>query len=140
MLTGRCLCGACTYTIVGDPIIVAHCYCLDCQKISGAGHATGAMFPEHAIRIAGEPTRFSLASEAGNSVTRLFCGTCGSPLFGMNTGMPGVMTVTLGTLDAPDGLAPHVAIFARSRRAWDAFDPTIATFDNQPDWKPDDGS
>lgn len=138
MLTGRCLCGACTYEISGEPIVVAHCHCLDCQRLSGAGHSTGAMFPEDSIAISGEPALFTLTSESGATVTRLFCGACGSPLFGRNTGMPGVMTVTLGTLDASDGLTPQVAIFARSRRAWDTPDPGVATFEAQPGWAPGD--
>ncbi|WP_436210595.1 GFA family protein [Bradyrhizobium sp. LjRoot220] len=93
MLAGRCLCGACTYTIEGDPVVVAHCHCRDCQRFSGAGHTSGAMFAESGVSIAGNPARFILTSEAGNTVTRLFCGECGSPLFGSNSGMPGFMTV-----------------------------------------------
>ena len=138
MLTGRCLCGACSYEIAGDPIVVAHCYCLDCQKLSGAGHTTGAMFPEDGIRVFGEPAHYAVVSEAGNTVTRMFCGTCGSPLFGKNTGLAGMMTVTLGTLDVSEGLVPAVAIFSRSRRTWDRLDPSVATFDAQPTWKPAD--
>jgi hypothetical protein len=138
MLTGRCLCGTLSYEIVGDPVVVAHCHCLDCQKLSGAGHTTGAMFSEEGVTIFGDPARYSMKSEGGATVTRLFCATCGSPLFGKNTGMPGVMTVTLGTLDSSDDLIPQVAIFTRSRRAWDMPDPSIAAFPAQPDWKPAD--
>lgn len=138
MRTGRCLCGACDYEIDGDPVVVAHCHCRDCQRLSGAGHATGAMFPQSGVRLRGEVGRYELRSELGNTVTRLFCPACGSPLFGMNSGMPGFMTVTLGTLDAPDDLTPQVAIFARSRPAWDAMDTALATFDAQPGWKPDE--
>ena len=138
MLTGRCLCGACAYELEGEPVVVAHCHCLDCQRLSGAGHSTGAMFAESNIRHSGKPATFAMTSEAGNIVTRLFCGTCGSPLFGKNSGMPGVMTVTLGTLDASDTLKPQVAIFARTRRAWDVMDESIATYDSQPGWKPSD--
>src|SRR5213596_2842825 len=119
MWTGRCLCGACAFTIEGDPIVVAHCHCLDCQRLSGAGHTTGAMFEAAGITITGEPAAYKLTSDAGNTVTRLFCSACGSPLFGKNSGMPGVMTVSLGALDDPDGLVPQVAVFARTRRAWD---------------------
>lgn len=138
MLTGRCLCGAISYEIDGDPVVVAHCHCRDCQRLSGAGHTTGAMFPDAGIRLRGEPASYSLTSEAGNTVERLFCGRCGSPLFGRNTGMPGFMTVSLGTLDPSDGLTPQAAIFARSRRSWDVMDPTLPTFDVQPGWKPAD--
>lgn len=136
MLTGRCLCGAISYEIDGDPVVVAHCHCLDCQRLSGAGHTTGAMFPEAGVRLNGEPATYSTKSEAGNTVERLFCGRCGSPLFGRNTGMPGFMTVSLGTLDSPDRLTPRVAIFARTRRRWDVMDSTLPTFDAQPEWKP----
>ena len=136
MLTGRCLCGACAYSIDGEPIIVAHCHCLDCQRLSGAGHTTGAMFSEEGVTLAGTPATFTLTGDSGATVTRLFCGTCGSPLFGKNTGMPGFMTVSLGTLDAPDALRPQAAIFARTRRGWDVMDPSLPTFDAQPGWKP----
>jgi hypothetical protein len=138
MLTGRCLCGACSYEVDGDPLVVAHCYCVDCQRLSGAGHTTGAMFPEASLAIQGTLTSFSLTSGSGSTVTRLFCGRCGSSLFGKNTGMPGFITVAVGTADPPDNLTPQVAIFARTRRPWDIIDPTVETFDEQPGWKPGD--
>ena len=139
MLSGRCLCGRCSYEIEGEPIIVAHCHCLDCQRLSGAGHTTGAMFAEQGVTLAGEPSTYLSESEGGNTVIRLFCGSCGSPLFGKNTGMPGFMTVTLGTLDDPNLLQPQVTVFARTRRTWDVMDTELATFDGQPNWKPLDG-
>ena len=66
MLTGRCLCGACAYEIEGEPVVVAHCHCLDCQRLSGAGHSTGAMFAESNIyertlrEVCGSEERFRL--------------------------------------------------------------------------------
>ena len=139
MRTGRCLCGACSYEIDGAPIVVAICHCLDCQRLTGTGHSTGAMFAETGIRISGQPSAYRMESNAGNMVTRLFCGICGSPLFGRNSGMPGVMTVAMGTLDDSGGMLPQVAIFARSRRDWDFPNPDLVSFDAQPGWKPDDG-
>lgn len=139
MRTGRCLCGRCVYEIDGEPVVVAHCHCLDCQRLSGAGHVTGAMFPESGVRLRGEPASYDLTSDAGNMVTRTFCPTCGSPLFGKNSGMPGFMTVSAGTLDQSDNLSPQVAIFTRTRRAWDLIDETLPKFEGQPAWKPADG-
>jgi len=57
----------------------------------------------------------------------------------MNTGMPGLMTVCVGTLDNSEALIPQVAVFARARRGWDAMDPALPTFEDQPSWKPSDG-
>lgn len=132
MLTGRCLCGDCTYEIDGDPVVVAHCHCSDCQRLSGAGHTTGAMFAEAGVRMGGPIASYVLVSEAGNQVTRMFCRGCGSPLFGRNSGMPGFITATAGTLDQSEGLSPQVAIFARNRRSWDRMDSGLATFEAQP--------
>jgi len=97
------------------------------------------MFAEDGVSLSGDPATFSLMSEGGNTVTRLFCDKCGSPLFGKNSGMPGFMTVSLGTLDTPDLLTPQVAIFARTRRHWDVMDTSLPTFDTQPGWKPAGG-
>ena len=139
MLTGRCLCGECSYEIEGEPIVVAICHCVDCQRLTGAGHATGAMFAELGVRVHGTPSIYSTSSDAGNTVTRLFCGTCGSPLFGKNSGMPGFMTVMMGTLETSENLTPQVAIFTRSRRVWDANNPAVQSFEAQPTWVPKDG-
>ena len=76
------------------------------------------MFAEDGIRLKGEPATYSMTSEAGN------------------TGMPGFMTVMMGTLDSSEGLKPQVAIFVRSRRHWDATDQAVQTFDAQPNWSP----
>ena len=138
MLTGRCLCGECSYEIDGDAIVVAQCYCLDCQRTSGTGHSTGAMFAEDGVRISGNPATFSVTSESGNAVTRLFCGTCGSPLFGKNTGMPGFVTVTMGTLDTSDDLLPQVAIFTRTSMPWDTTSSSVQSYEAQPSWRPAD--
>lgn len=136
MRTGGCLCGACKYEIDGDPVVVAHCHCIDCQKLTGAGHATGAIFAEDRIRLSGPSTSYSMPAESGNKVTRIFCSTCGSPLFGRNSGMPGYMTVSLGTFDSSNDLTPQVVLFARSRRPWDIMDEALPTYATQPDWKP----
>jgi hypothetical protein len=97
------------------------------------------MYAESGIRLSGDYASYEMLSNAKNRVTRLFCGTCGSPLFGKNSGMPGVMTVTLGTLNASTEMIPQVEIFTRTRRDWDWPNPAIQSFDEQPDWKPEDG-
>ena len=140
MLEGGCLCGAVTYKISGAPIIVAHCYCRDCQRVTGAGHTTGAMFPAEAIKVTGAMSEYRSKGDSGSTVSHLFCATCSSRLFGKNTNMPGVMTVGAGTLNDPGAVTPQVAIFARSRPPWDAPDPNAQSFDTQPAWKPEDGA
>jgi len=133
---GRCLCGGVKYEVEGIPQIVAQCHCVDCQRLTGAGHSTGAMFPENRFRLQGIVGKYELQSEHGNTVTRVFCPTCGSPILGKNTGMPAFVTVSLGTLEDSSDFKPVVAIFARNRKPWDMPDESIQTFEDQPSWKP----
>lgn len=135
--TGRCLCGAVAFEATGAPIVVAHCHCNDCQRVTGAGHSTGAMFPLERFKISGPVGEHKLKSDAGNEVTRVFCPTCGSPILGRNTAMPGFVTISLGTFDDSSMFVPGVTIFARNRKPWDAMDAAVPTFDAQPQWRPE---
>jgi hypothetical protein len=135
---GQCLCGAVQVEADGAPIVVAHCCCLDCQRLTGAGHSTGATFPAARVRLTGELREFALTSEAGNAVTRVFCPSCGSPILGRNSGMPGFVTLSLGLLCDSSAFEPAVTIFARSRRPWDPLDAAVPSFDAQPPWRPGD--
>jgi hypothetical protein len=137
MRVGRCLCGAVRYELDGEPLVVAHCYCQDCQKVSGAGHSTGAMYPVERARVIGVVAEFEFETPA-SIVTRTFCPKCGSPLHGRNTRMPGVLTFTAGTLEDPNCVRPQVGIFTRSKRHWDVTNAEVAEFETQPAWKPGD--
>lgn len=134
---GGCLCGAVRYEAEGQPLVVAHCHCRDCQRGSGSGHSTGAMFPAGQLRLTGHVAEYKLTSNNGNEVTRVFCPTCGSPILGRNTAITGFLTITLGTLDDSSEFEPKVAVFARNRMPWDAMDERLSTFETQPDWKPE---
>jgi hypothetical protein len=95
------------------------------------------MFPMDRFSIRGPVREYRLKSEAENEVTRVFCPSCGSPIRGRNTAMPGFVTISLGTLDDSSMFEPVVTIFARNRKPWDAMDDSIATFEAQPQWRPE---
>lgn len=135
---GHCLCGKVRYTVRGDSVIVAHCHCDDCQRLTGSGHSTGAMYAVESLSLEGEVSEYELISNNGNRVTRVFCPSCGSPILGKNSGMEGFATLSLGTMDDSSDLIPEVTVFARNRKPWDAMDESIPAFDAQPGWKPRD--
>ncbi len=138
-ITGGCLCGVVRYEVKGQPLIVAHCHCSDCQRVSGAGHTTGAMFSADNFSLTGKVAEYKLMSNNGNEVTRVFCPACGSSLYGRNSGAEEYLTITLGTLDDSSRFEPDVTVFARNRKSWDVMDEAIPTFGTQPAWKPNDG-
>ena len=95
------------------------------------------MFPSDAVTVNGKTREFKYASGKGNQVTKGFCGVCGSPVYGKNTGMPGHLTLSLGTMDDTSGLDIEVVIFDRDKPHWDQPGPDVVSHATQPDWKPD---
>lgn len=136
--TGRCLCGAVSYTANGRPIIVAQCHCDECRRLSGTGHTVGAMFSADAVTLSGNLSEFKYQSDKGSEVTKAFCIECGSPIYGTNTRIPDHLTLTLGTMDDAAGLDVQVVIFERDKKHWDQLGPDVMSFAAQPDWNPED--
>jgi len=136
---GGCHCGSVRYQAEGVPVVIAHCHCQDCQRLSGTGHTTGAMFEVSNFKLTGKVAEYCLTANNGNRVTRVFCPNCASPIYGRNSGSSDYLTISLGTLDDCSLFEPQVTIFARNRKPWDAMDEALPTFATQPDWKPSDG-
>jgi hypothetical protein len=104
---GGCLCGAIRYEITADPMIAGQCQCLDCQHETGGGHASFAAFPADAVKLTGTPRFYEVKAGSGNINRRGFCPTCGSPLVSNTSAMPGVTTISAGSLDDPSLFKPQ---------------------------------
>ena len=118
-ITGGCHCGAVRYAVAAEPLMGGHCYCTTCQKLSGAGHASHLAFPEAAVAVTGPVATYACPADSGATVTSGFCRTCGSPVWGRSTGMPGMLTLRAASLDEPERFVPQLAVFTRSARGWD---------------------
>jgi hypothetical protein len=130
--SGGCLCGAVRYEIDGDPVFAGHCHCADCQKATGTGHVSVVALPSGAVRIAGETKAYAVTADSGLPYARNFCPECGSLVFGIADAMPGVVTITAGTLDDTSLFEPQMVIFTRSRPAWDRIDSGLPEFEAMP--------
>ncbi|MEP3047371.1 MAG: GFA family protein [Roseibium sp.] len=135
--SGKCLCGAFSYVAYGKPVIVAQCHCEECRRLSGTGHTVGAMFSSDEVILDGALTEFEYISENGSRVTKAFCTTCGSPIYGRNTRLPDHITLTLGTMDDANELSVEVVIFERHKQLWDQLGEDVISFLTQPDWTPE---
>src|ERR1700683_2812705 len=79
--TGGCLCGAIRYESGGEPAFSLPCHCRDCQRQSGAAYVAAVRMPSAEFRITrGTPKRYVVKSDAGNDISRVFCGEGGAPL------------------------------------------------------------
>ena len=110
--TGGCLCGAIRYEITGEPVRAAHCHCDECRRATGSSFATVAFFKEEDVKvIQGTPKHFFHPADSGNTMTKEFCGNCGSQVLGAGSGSPGVRSVRVGTLDDASFVKPQMNLY-----------------------------
>lgn len=131
-LKGGCLCGAVRYEVTAAPAMAGFCCCESCRKLSGSGHAFHALVPEAEMEISGNVREFEWKADSGNTVVTSFCPTCGSPLFGKSSGMPGMVTFRVASLDTPEAVSPQMAVYTKRLLAWDQFDPALPAFQEMP--------
>ena len=116
MMTGGCLCGAVRYEAAGEPVFAGLCHCRDCQRATGAGHASYMGMARANVKVTGEVRTFSVTADSGKQANRQFCPICGSQIFAADGATPDIFA---GTLDDPSQFNPNAAIYVRSRPHWD---------------------
>lgn len=130
--TGRCLCGAVTFTIRSQPVGMGQCHCKDCQKASGTGHMSLARFRRSDVTIVGKTASYPAKAESGNINTRHFCPTCGSRVYGENSAYPDLINVAVGCLDDNSWFSPQRVVYAKDRPRWDVTSTDIPNFERMP--------
>ena len=112
-LTGGCQCGALRYRLDAEPS-GSICHCRMCQKASGGPFMAFGGVPNSSFVV----TRGELSIFKSSDIAeRGFCAACGTPLIYRLVGGRSV-GVTLGSLDAPNGVAPEEQFGAESRISW----------------------
>jgi hypothetical protein len=129
---GGCACGAVRYEINGEPVFQNHCQCRDCQQESGTGHGSYLTFMRDGVKLAGEAKGWDIVADSGNVKTRVFCPTCGSPLYLTFKAMPQFIAVHAASLDDPGRFKPQAITYAARGLAWDKLDPALQSFEKMP--------
>jgi len=129
---GQCLCGKVSYTIASKPLRMAQCHCDDCRKSTGTGHISNAFFKVDDVIVKGETSSYASPTDSGSIITRHFCSTCGSRLFGFNSASKNIIGVSVGTLEDSTWFKPDFIVYNKRKSNWDFMDPSIATFDEMP--------
>ena len=130
--TGRCQCGAVSFTLAGPPIMMTLCHCKDCQRATGTGHISLARFKRDDVAISGETKTFAVKADSGNVNTRHFCPDCGSRLFGENSAFPGMINVTAGSVDDNSWFSPQRVLYKKAQPAWDITTEDVPCYDDMP--------
>jgi hypothetical protein len=115
---GGCQCGAIRYEISGAPVIVAICHCTMCRRANAAPAVAWAMFQEPQVSF----TRLSPALYASSpEAKRGFCPTCGTQISFTASYIPGLIDITVGSLDQPDAVTPALHYWNSKRLPWMEF-------------------
>ena len=132
--TGGCLCGGLRYEAAVKPDTGYYCNCRDCQIGSGSAFHVAVFTDETNFRVTdGEYRTWSKAADSGRMVHRMFCGTCGTPVFWTGDGFPGTVLVTISSLDDPDAHRPVHEGWTDSAVSWNRIDETVSSYPGRPE-------
>jgi hypothetical protein len=119
-ITGRCLCGAVTYSADAEPMVQAVCHCTDCQRQTGGPYSVIVGVPRAALDVQGDTlsSYATVGEDHGGETERSFCTNCGAPVFSIAAVMPEVAFLKAGSLDDASWVQPQVEAWTRSAQPW----------------------
>jgi len=117
-LVGGCGCGGVRFEITASLVASAYCHCTRCQRRSGTAAAASArVVPGSVVVTAGQDLLRGWAPEGG--LEKVFCGDCGSALFGRDRTTGEIAAVRLGAIDGDPGVRPSFRQFVAYAAPWE---------------------
>ena len=132
-VTGGCQCGAVRYAFEGPVPPAYACHCGDCKKQSASAFSMAVPFSYGALQVEGECKSFESIADSGKTKHNYFCGRCGTRLWHSASNPPDAITLKLGTLDDPSGIAPLGHLWVSKKQPGFELDPASEQHHTQPD-------
>ena len=112
---GGCQCGTLRYSISGEPIFAAICHCTMCRRANAAPVVAWAMFQDSQVEFqAAKPHLYSSSEDA----QRGFCRNCGTQISFTASFLPGLIDITVGSLDDPEAIKPTLHYWDSEHLSW----------------------
>jgi hypothetical protein len=128
-LHGGCQCGAIRYSITGQPLLAAICHCTMCRRANAAPAVAWAMFRESQVVLRkGAPATYA----SSPSAKRGFCAVCGTQISFAADYIPGLIDITIGSLDHPEMVAPTLHYWDAERLPWVHFGDDLPRYPEFP--------
>jgi len=118
VLSGHCLCKAVTYTIdAAEPLFVGYDHCDACQRQTGSTYSLVAVVLKKDLTLNGPVKSWAGKADSGNTVHRIFCSECGSPIAHDPDGAPEIIAMKAGTftMELKRKLKPDTEIWMKSK-------------------------
>ncbi|MEM7359927.1 MAG: GFA family protein [Pseudomonadota bacterium] len=116
MVSGSCLCKSVQFTCSSTLHSARYCHCENCTKFAGTAPATWAINETAGMDVQAaddDITKFN----SGHGL-RVFCKSCGSPLWFESLDFPDVVAIPLGVLDDGAIPMPEMHIWTDSNPFW----------------------
>jgi hypothetical protein len=128
-LEGGCQCGAIRYRLGGEAVMAAICHCTMCRRANATPAVAWVMFQESQVAFTrGRLTTY--ASSAG--AMRGFCSSCGTQISFTADYIPGLIDITIGSLDRPEMMPPALHYWDSKRLPWLHFADDLPRFPEFP--------
>ena len=114
-LEGGCQCGSVRYRISGSPVMAALCHCSMCRRANAAPAVAWAMFQEAQVDFT---SQLPAVYESSPGSRRGFCARCGTQISFAADYIPGLIDITICSLDDPGQVAPAFHYWESKRLPW----------------------
>ena len=118
MIKGSCLCRKIAFEITGPIVSPRYCHCENCRKFSGTGYAAWGVVRSSELVV----TRYDSGTtkyDSGGGL-RVFCSSCGSPLWFEPRDLQQFRGIPLGAIDVGDVPTPEMQVWTKSKASWSA--------------------
>ena len=132
-LEGGCQCGAVRYRITGGPVMSALCHCRMCRRANAAPAVAWAMYEAAQVVFLNQPPTVYASSPGAR---RGFCTRCGTQISFTADYIPGLIDITIGSLDDPGQVPPALHYWDSERLPWVHFSDALP---RHPEFPPADG-
>jgi len=114
-LEGGCQCGSVRYRITGNPVVTALCHCSLCRRANAAPAVAWAMYQQPQVEfLMNEPAIY----DSSSGVRRGFCARCGTQISFTAEYIPGLIDITIGSMDEPGRVPPQLHYWDSQRLPW----------------------
>jgi len=122
-MKGSCLCGRVSYEITGSIHNARYCHCSNCRKFSGTAFAAWGLARTDRFAVTSSPDNVTKYDSGGG--LRVFCTTCGSPLWFEPAGLPQFRGIPLGAIDDRGVAVPSMHVWTKSKVDWASIDDDL---------------